>query len=230
MSKSTNRIPVALEVGEKRVVASAVDWPGWTRVGRDESSALGALLAYAPRYKLAIKSARQRFPSPTDASAFDVVERLKGDVTTDFGAPGIPPFADAMPVDDAELKRLQAILKACWATFESTAASVSGKPLRKGPRGGGRTLDALVDHVIESHYSYLNRLNWSEKRDTSTSFHRTIEAIKKTDTDALSNAAKGNLPATGPRGGKLWQPRYFVRRAAWHILDHVWEIEDKVEA
>jgi hypothetical protein len=25
----------------------------------------------------------------------------------------------------------------------------------------------------------------------------------------------------------LWPPRYFMRRAAWHILDHAWEIEDR---
>ena len=23
-------------------------------------------------------------------------------------------------------------------------------------------------------------------------------------------------------------PRYFVRRLAWHVLDHVWEIEDRL--
>ena len=22
-------------------------------------------------------------------------------------------------------------------------------------------------------------------------------------------------------------PRYFVRRAAWHVLDHAWELEDR---
>jgi hypothetical protein len=26
---------------------------------------------------------------------------------------------------------------------------------------------------------------------------------------------------------KPWTPRYFVRRAAWHALDHAWEIEDR---
>lgn len=24
-----------------------------------------------------------------------------------------------------------------------------------------------------------------------------------------------------------WPPRYFVRRSAWHVLDHAWEIEDR---
>jgi hypothetical protein len=25
-----------------------------------------------------------------------------------------------------------------------------------------------------------------------------------------------------------WPPRYVVRRAAWHVLDHAWEIEDRI--
>lgn len=24
-----------------------------------------------------------------------------------------------------------------------------------------------------------------------------------------------------------WLPRYALRRVAWHVLDHAWEIEDK---
>jgi len=26
-----------------------------------------------------------------------------------------------------------------------------------------------------------------------------------------------------------WSARYFLRRATWHVLDHVWEIEDRSE-
>jgi hypothetical protein len=46
--------------------------------------------------------------------------------------------------------------------------------------------------------------------------------------DALEASARGEIPARGPRGGRRWSPRYFVRRATWHILDHVWEIEDRM--
>jgi hypothetical protein len=46
--------------------------------------------------------------------------------------------------------------------------------------------------------------------------------------DELSAAARGELPTEGPRGGKRWSPVYFVRRLAWHELDHAWEIEDRV--
>ena len=26
-----------------------------------------------------------------------------------------------------------------------------------------------------------------------------------------------------------WPVRYWIRRTAWHVLDHAWEIEDKSE-
>jgi hypothetical protein len=30
-----------------------------------------------------------------------------------------------------------------------------------------------------------------------------------------------------PLRGKGWPLRYAVRRTAWHVLDHAWEIEDR---
>ena len=48
-------------------------------------------------------------------------------------------------------------------------------------------------------------------------------------TNPATFAASGEMPERGPRGGVLWKPRYFVRRAAWHALDHAWEIEDRLE-
>ncbi|MEP6695142.1 MAG: hypothetical protein ABJB39_10910, partial [Chloroflexota bacterium] len=44
---------------------------------------------------------------------------------------------------------------------------------------------------------------------------------------ALRARAKG-LPVADPsKTKKLWAPRFFVRRAAWHLLDHAWELEDR---
>jgi len=40
--------PVYLESGSRRTFAGAIDWPGWCRSGRDEASALEALLSYGP--------------------------------------------------------------------------------------------------------------------------------------------------------------------------------------
>lgn len=42
------------------------------------------------------------------------------------------------------------------------------------------------------------------------------------------SALRGEIPTKGPRGGTRWTARYFVRRVAWHILDHAWEIEDRL--
>jgi hypothetical protein len=36
-------------------------------------------------------------------------------------------------------------------------------------------------------------------------------------------------PIANPRLTKRpWTPRYFLRRSAWHALDHAWEIEDRL--
>jgi hypothetical protein len=53
----------------------------------------------------------------------------------------------------------------------------------------------------------------------------TREAIQQ----ALEVAMKEGLPEKGPRGGVIWPARYFGRRVAWHVLDHAWEIEDRIE-
>ncbi len=52
--------------------------------------------------------------------------------------------------------------------------------------------------------------------------------MRKLAVEALLLAAHGEIPARGPRGGVRWTPRYFARRAAWHVLDRVWGIEDRL--
>jgi hypothetical protein len=231
MPKTHNRMPiiqVALEVGGKRVIASALDWPGWARGGRDEQAAIDTLLAYGPRYRRAIRSTNLDLPLPTDATGFAITERLPGNATTDYGVPVIEASAEAMPVDTSDLKRLEAILHACWQAFEAAATSATGTPLRKGPRGGGREVEQIVDHVVESHFGYLRQISWRRSREDLGDLSATVHALREIDHQALTFAASGEMPAAGPRGGRLWTPRYFARRAAWHILDHAWEIEDRL--
>jgi hypothetical protein len=53
-------------------------------------------------------------------------------------------------------------------------------------------------------------------------------AVRAAVSDADATAPASTAAAQrGPRGGTLWPPRYFVRRVAWHALDHAWEIEDR---
>jgi hypothetical protein len=228
LAKRTKVIEVYLETGKKRVFASAVEWPGWTRAGRDEATAFGTILAYAPRYERALQSTKLDFHAPKELDDFEVIERLPGNSTTDFGAPDIPAPSDDKALDKSSLERSIAILNSCWDALSDVYDSANGKELRKGPRGGGREIDAIIMHVIDSYYGYLSALGWKAKREKADSIQATIKKAKQDTIDALTAAHDGEIEKEGPRGGSRWQPLYFVRRSAWHILDHVWEIEDRV--
>jgi hypothetical protein len=228
MSRTPQDIDVYLEIGQKRVFAGALDWPGWCRGGRDEASALQALLEYGPRFEHVLQTAQLGFQSPNDVADFRLIERLEGNATTDFGAPAAIPSSDALPVDETELQRLQVLLMACWLAFDTAIQAAAGKELRKGPRGGGRDAQAILKHVVDSDSAYLSSLGWkvsnSEAADPAGRLEQTRQAIL----DGLVAAIHGEIPAVGPRGGLRWTPRYFVRRVAWHVLDHAWEIEDRL--
>jgi hypothetical protein len=221
MTREGERMPARYEVtverGAKRVFAGANAWPGWCRGGRTEEAALEALLTYGPRYARAVGRRRLGYVAPTDVDRFRVVERLTGNATTDFGAPGVAPRSDGRPVDEEEARRLAAIMKACWSALDGAAAAADGHGLRTGPRGGGRQLAAIVEHVANAEVAYLSKLG---ARPPAGDARATIVAV-------FASRARGELPERTPRSGVLWTPRYFMRRAAWHVLDHAWEIEDR---
>jgi hypothetical protein len=224
MERSANMMDVYLEIGKKRTFAGAIEWPGWCRSGRDEESALQALCDYGPRYARVLRE----FQAPADASALAVIERVEGDATTDFGTPGRAPSSDMRPVDDAQLRHFQALLEACWRAFDAAVSAATGKELRKGPRGGGRDLDGIVQHVLDADARYLARLGWQLEEDKENNLGQELGKTRGEIMTALAWAARGEAPERGPRGGIRWTPRYFVRRVAWHVLDHAWEIEDRI--
>ena len=228
MTPSSNTIAVYLEIGSKRTFAGAIDWPGWCRAGRDEDAALQALIEDAPRYAHVLRHTQLSFQPPTATSALAVGERLKGNTTTDFGAPDAAPSSDAKPVDDVELQRLQTLLAACWQAFDDAVSAATGKTLRVGPRGGGRDLDGIVRHVLEAQQGYLARLGRKRPKEEAQDLSAELDSIRQAVAQTLAAAARGESPTRGPRGGAIWAPRYFVRRAAWHVLDHVREMEDRV--
>ena len=220
-------IHVYLEVGGKKTFAGALEWPGWCRSGRDEESALQALLDYGPRYARVIQASKLGFQPPTDVSTLVVVERLKGNATTDFGAPGIAPSRDADPVSSEELADFEKVLKACWRTLDAIVKKANGKELRTGPRGGGRQLEGILEHVLGSDGGYLSAVGWKFKLDGDNLDQR-LKGTREAILHALKASARGEIPPQGPRGGLRWTARYFVRRLAWHTLDHAWEIEDRI--
>lgn len=223
-----NSMRVFVESGEKRTFVGAVNWPGWCRSGRDENAALQTLMDYGPRYAQVLNSTDIEFQVPPDPSDYLVTERHEGNATTDFGTPAVILNSDREPIDRVELERFQAALLACWQAFDRAVQRATGRGLRKGPRGGGRDLAKILDHVLEADRAYLARLDWKHKReggeDPVDELSRTRQAIL----NALDVAVSEGLPERGSRGGIIWPARYFIRRVAWHVLDHAWEIEDRV--
>ena len=211
---------VIVESGTKRVFASAAEWPGFARSGRDEASALGALIEYGPRYLRVVSRTRLGFVPPADLAALRVVERVTGNATTDFGAPGVPAKVDTVGVGDADLARLRTLLVAGWRALDDAVDNARGTTLRTGPRGGGRSLSKIVDHVRDAERGYLSALGWSV---TGAGIDEGRAAVLA----GLAASARGEIAAKGPRGGVRWKPRFFVRRLMWHALDHRWEIEDR---
>jgi hypothetical protein len=212
-------IDVGLEIGAKRAFASALDWPGWSRAARDEEGALQALFDYRSRYRAVVAGRRLGFVAPKDASVLRVVERIPGDATTDFGAPGRIAKGDRRRTTERDVRRLKSFLIACWAAFDEAAGSARGRRLRTGARGGGRSLTAIVRHVDEADAGYLARIGGKADRGAP---------LREQILEALTVAPRTGTPPPGPRGGTRWPVRYHVRRSAWHALDHAWEIEDRL--
>jgi hypothetical protein len=218
-SGSPARLAVAIESGTKKVFASALDWPGWSRSGKTEEAAIESLLAYAPRYAPVARRAGLEFPAALEA---EVVERSSGGAGTDFGVPGSAQKADSRPLMRADAEARASVVEAAWATFERVAAAAPAE-LRKGPRGGGRDRDKMVGHVVESDWYYAREVGLklkqpkAEDRGSLESMHRDMLAVLREPSDG------------SPIEGRKWTARYAAHRIAWHALDHAWEMEDHSE-
>jgi hypothetical protein len=219
---SGNKVTVGVEVTPKKAFASALEWPGWTRAGKTPEAALEALAASAPRYAKVAKRARLEFPFDVSVS-FDVVEEAEGNATTAFGAPDVRFQADQRETSAEDGERLAAIVTASYAIFDAVVAEAP-PTLRKGPRGGGRDRDKIVEHVVGADGGYASVLGLKgtqvDPRDSTA-----VAELRKRMLEPIRAASDGS-----PIAGKKWPPRYAARRVAWHALDHAWEIEDRSAA
>jgi hypothetical protein len=221
--RSPSPCPVYLESGARRVFVCAIDWPGWCRSGRDEHAALEAFAAAVPRYAAVAAEAgvgAGRAFSKASSAAVEVTERLAGSATTDFGAPGAVPTADSSPLSASEATRLSALVAACWVVFDKVVAGAPSA-LRKGPRGGGRDRQVIVEHVLAAEVAYARKLGIRTPQPPAND-QSAVGAHRQAILDVISLARRGDPPVA-----KGWPPRYAARRIAWHVLDHAWEIEDR---
>jgi len=211
---------VVVEVAPKKAFASALDWPGWSRGAKAPDDALQALVDYAPRYAPVAKRAKVAFSPPATVRGVEVVQRLTGGSGTEFGVPSVAASAEDEPLDGRELKRLISLLEAAWATFDAAATRAKGLSLRLGPRGGGRQVPKIVEHVREAEAAYLHQLG-TKVAD------RSMAELRRDFIETLAARAEGRPLERPNKVHRPWGPRYAVRRSAWHALDHAWEIEDR---
>ncbi len=210
-----NTVAVFIEAGARRVFASALDWPGWARSGKSDELAVAALAEYLPRYEPIVALAGLAAP----AGSLAITERFEGRAkNADFGALGEIGPSDARPLAAADGDRLARLLTAAWTAFDEVAAAAPAR-LRKGPRGGGRDTGQIVEHVLGAEAMYLRRLGLPREKagpDSAAALRQAVVAALRDPSSVV----------TPPKG---WPLRTAVRRMAWHVLDHLWEIEDKSE-
>jgi hypothetical protein len=199
---------VYVEATDKKAFACSVEWPGWCRSGKDEGAALEHLMAYQDRYADVARRAGVGF----DPGEPHVVARLPGNATTTFGAPGVVPQLDeGAPVTVDAIT----ILEASWALLTDVAHDAPAE-LRKGPRGGGRDRDKVVQHVVSAEAAYARKVG-VKHREPAMADAEAVAALRSDIVAALR----------APTAPTAWPPRYFLRRTAWHVLDHAWEIQDR---
>lgn len=212
---------VALEIGSRRTFASALDWPGWCRAGKTEELALETLESYAQRYAAVASEADLTFPIG-GGLRLSVAERLKGDATTDFGAPGAPAKAESEPMTAKEVGRMCALVEGAWAVLDSVVKNAPAE-LRKGARGGGRDRDKIIEHILAAEVAYASKLGL-KLRLPALDDRKGVAAHRNAILEALGGGGDGRPLREGG-----WTARYAARRVAWHTTDHAWEIEDRAE-
>lgn len=217
----SEHVRVMLERGKKkRVVACAFDWPGWDRSATASNDPVAVLDIYRPRFaKVADRAGYgDEFRRLGD---LEVVEDVEGIGMTDYyGVSGRAATAEHEPMTEIGLDRKLALLQAAWSTFDETAARVSTE-LRKGPRGGGREKDRIIRHA-----------NGAEIDEFAPKVGVKVPLETRDDAEQLSRYRSDFIDAIRDhhdRGdtARSWALQFLIRRCAWHMLDHAWELEDR---
>ena len=207
---------------DKRSVAFAVDWPGWSRGAKSAEAALATLESYRERYRpVAIEAGLgDEFAA---AGPLEVVEEQVGTGSTDFwGISYASSSFERGPVDQEELERKIALLRACWAFFDGVAARVSPE-MRKGPRGGGRDRDTIIRHTIRTESEDFARQVGLRIPERAALTPDGLQAHRTSYIQAIRAYQRGEVK----RPMRSWTLPFLLRHSAYHTLDHAWEMEDK---
>jgi hypothetical protein len=205
----------------KKVVAYAIDWPGWSRGAKTADEALATLESYRARYR-PVAAAAQMARAFDAAGPLKVVEDRVGTGSTDFwGISFSPSSLEQDPMDPREFDRKLKLLCACWSLFDEVGARVSAE-MRTGPRGGGRDRDHIISHTIRvESEDFAKRLGAPAPEGatlTPSGLHRHREAY--VEAMRAYRAGKG-------KPMRSWTLPFLMRHTAFHVMDHTWEMQDK---
>jgi hypothetical protein len=211
---------VILEIGKKRrVVAAATDWPGLDRWGTSEDDAIGKLVSYLPRYAGVAERAGMT-NAFTQARAVEVVERVQGSSSTDFwGIAHVPSEIEREVLSAAGLERRLGLLQASWAYFDAIANRIT--ELRPGARSAGRTRNEIVRHVYANEPEQMSR---KVEVRTPREVVLTPAGLTRHRRDYLDAIRAYNAEG---KPARTWPIQFLVRRTAFHVMDHAWEMEDR---
>jgi len=87
----------------------------------------------------------------------------------------------------------------------------------------------MTEHVVGAEESYLRQLGARPAARADESAADWWPAHREAIVHTLLLRARGEEPENATKVKSRWSPRYFVRRAAWHVLDHAWEVGDRAE-
>ena len=207
---------------DKRSVAFALDWPGWSRGARSAELALETLESYRERYRpiAALAGMTREFGA---AGPLEIVEDRVGTGSTDFwGISFSPSSTEHGPMSEAELERKITILRACWTFFDDVAARVSPE-MRKGPRGGGRDRNRIVRHTIRTESEdFAKQIGLRIPEEAALS----PDGLREHRTSYVAAMRAYNAGDVEKRM-RSWTLPFLIRHSAFHTLDHAWEMEDK---
>jgi hypothetical protein len=215
------RVQVEQPTRDKKWVAVAVDWPGLERGATSEEKALDRLEAYVPRYLPVAKRARLGTELAGQDGGLQIVERYRGVGSTDFwGISFAPSSLDRLPMDAKVFDRSVRLLRAAWAEFDDTATRVT-VDLRPGPRGGGRSRDRIVEHVLN-----VEGQDFAKRVQVPTELDELLTPKGRSDhRDRFVEAMRSWYAEGRPLGN--WTIPYLLRHTAYHALDHAWEMQDR---
>jgi hypothetical protein len=216
------QLRVAVETGPKgkKAAAFALDWPGLERGGKTGEAALEALQSYLPRYAPVAKLAGLSGEFATLGKP-TVVEQFEGPGSTDFWGISFGfSSLDTVSMSTKDLERGLSLMQASWAYFDDVRGQVSAG-MRKGPRGGGRDRDRIVGHVLGVEQDWARKVGVRTPDGDVVTDAKRLKVYRDDFCEAIRMFHAQGKPA------RNWPLRYLIRHAAYHAMDHAWEMEDK---